>query len=332
MKKQSLNFNFLSVHDPLLDELGASAEKTLYIDANSCLMTLRQFGELLARKIAMDAKVPIDQNTNNYEILKQLEKIAISFNARKLLEKNKNLSVSKNDIPKSAVDLLHKIRRRGNDASHNFRGDEFLAKENLEHAYELARWYHICFHENWDADVPPFSLPTSPVILSEELTLLKRKYKGKLNEKLIQNEVIKQLKTEIERKQNKFERLNSEFNKVKDSLSEVTHECDTYSYALKIFFKEIQNTGEYKKWADSLGERPGMQETLSWLLSENKSVDESDPEHMREACHEPIKNDCEQLVSNDAVSTKDDEIGMVARLFLLLSFFGGIIWLIVLNK
>jgi hypothetical protein len=52
MKAPAGNFGFLQVHDPQLAWLGALAERYFHDDPNTCLLKLRQFGELLAQLVA----------------------------------------------------------------------------------------------------------------------------------------------------------------------------------------------------------------------------------------------------------------------------------------
>ena len=52
MRTQTSNFLFLRQHDIQLVRLGALAERYFHDDANTCLIKLRQFGELLAQVIA----------------------------------------------------------------------------------------------------------------------------------------------------------------------------------------------------------------------------------------------------------------------------------------
>lgn len=52
MLPTSANFEFLSAHDPQLVRLGALAERYFQEDPNTCLIRLRQFGELLAQRTA----------------------------------------------------------------------------------------------------------------------------------------------------------------------------------------------------------------------------------------------------------------------------------------
>ena len=46
------NFSFLKSHDVQLARLGALAERYFHDDPNTCLIKVRQFGELLAQLIA----------------------------------------------------------------------------------------------------------------------------------------------------------------------------------------------------------------------------------------------------------------------------------------
>jgi hypothetical protein len=52
MELGSGNFAFLKPHDIQLVRLGALAERYFHDDPNTCLIKLRQFGELLAQLIA----------------------------------------------------------------------------------------------------------------------------------------------------------------------------------------------------------------------------------------------------------------------------------------
>jgi type I restriction enzyme R subunit len=52
---KSANFNFLGQHDVQLVRLGALAERYFRDDPNTCLIKLRQFGEVLAQLVAAKA-------------------------------------------------------------------------------------------------------------------------------------------------------------------------------------------------------------------------------------------------------------------------------------
>src|SRR5262245_33211380 len=55
MKGVSANFDFLGVHDAQLVRLGGLAELYFKDDSNTCLIKLRQFGEVLAQLTAASA-------------------------------------------------------------------------------------------------------------------------------------------------------------------------------------------------------------------------------------------------------------------------------------
>ena len=52
MKAISANFGYLGSHDAQLVRLGGLAERYFKDDPNTCLIKLRQFGELLAQLTA----------------------------------------------------------------------------------------------------------------------------------------------------------------------------------------------------------------------------------------------------------------------------------------
>ncbi len=51
----SLNFAFLAIHDPQLAKAAADAERLFAEHPPACLMLLRVFGELLAKRVAASA-------------------------------------------------------------------------------------------------------------------------------------------------------------------------------------------------------------------------------------------------------------------------------------
>ena len=53
MNRISANFDFLGTHDEQLVRLGALAERYFKDDPNTCLIKLRQFGEVLAQVPAL---------------------------------------------------------------------------------------------------------------------------------------------------------------------------------------------------------------------------------------------------------------------------------------
>src|SRR6185436_16845313 len=98
MESTSHNFSFLAVHDPLLAKLASQAEQYFFTDPNICLIRLRQFGEVLAQRVAAHVGV---YTTEQEDQLKRLN----TLRDRGAL------------TPEVAV-IFHGIRKAGNDAVH----------------------------------------------------------------------------------------------------------------------------------------------------------------------------------------------------------------------
>jgi hypothetical protein len=79
----SPNFAFLGVHDPQLVKIGTLAERYFQDDPVTCLIKLRQFGELLAQLVA--ANVGLYTNPDETEA-KALEETELRQLAEELLE------------------------------------------------------------------------------------------------------------------------------------------------------------------------------------------------------------------------------------------------------
>src|SRR6202035_2080218 len=63
------NFGFLRVHDEQLVRFGMLAEKYFADDPNTCLLKLRQFGEVLAQLVASRAGLYASSEEPQYELL-----------------------------------------------------------------------------------------------------------------------------------------------------------------------------------------------------------------------------------------------------------------------
>ena len=71
---QSPNFAFLAIHEPQLVRLGTLAEQYFATDPVTCLMKLRQFGELLAQLIAANAGLyDVDAEESQLKLLNRLQ-------------------------------------------------------------------------------------------------------------------------------------------------------------------------------------------------------------------------------------------------------------------
>src|SRR5580700_10548899 len=98
MKGQSGNFGFLESHDVQLVRLGALAERYFHDDPNTCLIKLRQLGELLAQLIAAKTGVLDSGEETQADLLRRLRFDRL--------------------LPDQVADLFHEIRILGNRASH----------------------------------------------------------------------------------------------------------------------------------------------------------------------------------------------------------------------
>jgi type I restriction enzyme R subunit len=120
--KASANFAFLEQHDPLLLRLCASAERNYYDDPNTTVIKLRQFGEAVVRHLAAVFNVATTADQTQADLLKVLQ-------VRRVIDRN-------------VADLLHYLRREGNQAAHEFETTAQQAKSALKIARELALWFH----------------------------------------------------------------------------------------------------------------------------------------------------------------------------------------------
>jgi type I restriction enzyme R subunit len=72
MKVQSGNFGFLKAHDAQLVRLGVLAERYSHDDPNTCLIKLRQFGELLAQLVAAKTGLYEVRDESQSDLLRRL--------------------------------------------------------------------------------------------------------------------------------------------------------------------------------------------------------------------------------------------------------------------
>lgn len=122
---RSPNFAFLQSHDPQLVRLGTLAERYFADDPNTCLIKLRQFGEVLAQLTA--AKVGL----YSYPEEKQVD----------LLRRLRDRGVLKGEVDR----LFHELRKAGNEATNGLAGSQRQALSSLKYARALGIWFHRAF-------------------------------------------------------------------------------------------------------------------------------------------------------------------------------------------
>ena len=140
---KSQNFSFLAGHDARLDALGALAERYFRADPSTALIKLRQFAEILSKLIAARQGTYRDDRDSFDETLRRL-----SFERA---------------IPKQVADLFHALRKTGNAAAHEARGDHAAALDGLKFARALGIWFHQTFGREPTFKPGPFVPPSEPV-------------------------------------------------------------------------------------------------------------------------------------------------------------------------
>ncbi|MHC5859760.1 type I restriction endonuclease [Nostoc sp.] len=146
---ESLNFSFLAVHDQQLVRLGALAERYFADDPNTCLIKLRQFGELLAQLAAA--------NIGLYEVADERQ--------INLLNRLCDRGLIKGEVDR----LFHELRKIGNQATHELSGNHRTALSGLKYARALGIWFHRAFGGGRNFDPGGFIPPPDPKIETETL-------------------------------------------------------------------------------------------------------------------------------------------------------------------
>jgi tetratricopeptide (TPR) repeat protein len=138
----SSNFAFLQAYDSQLAQVATLAEQYYTNDPVTCLMKMRQFGELLAQLVAKKVGLyPIPDET-------QLD----------LLNRLYNTGYFPDDIHK----MFQEIRRVGNQAAHDYKGEHRLALKHLKYARELGIWFCRRFGGDTFIVPDPFIPPSEP--------------------------------------------------------------------------------------------------------------------------------------------------------------------------
>ena len=141
IKPTSANFGFLARYDGALVAVAAQAERYFAEDPVTCLMKLRQFGELLAQQLAARAGVFVGVDEAQGDLLGRLKRDTA--------------------YPRDVIDLFHDLRRSGNEAVHQHRGDHGTALSGLKVARQLAVWFHRTFGDR-GFKAGPFAPPRPP--------------------------------------------------------------------------------------------------------------------------------------------------------------------------
>jgi type I restriction enzyme, R subunit len=156
MKSVSANFDFLGTSDAQLVRLGALAERYFKDDPNTCLIKLRQFGEVLAQLTAAKAGLLASPEEAQADLLRRLKFERV--------------------VPREAGELFHQLRVAGNRATHVQTGDHAEALSSLKIARQLGIWFYRTFVDGRFSSgpfVPPSDPTDATKTLQEELERLR---------------------------------------------------------------------------------------------------------------------------------------------------------------
>ncbi len=148
-------------HDRLLDHLGALAERYFASDPSTCLLKLRQFGEVLAQRTAANAGLYTSTEENQLELLSRLRDNGL--------------------LTRELADLFHGLRKAGNAAAHDIRGDHREALHQLRMAWQLGVWFHRVFKDR-AYKAGPFVPPPDPQAESAALAAELERLRAELAE------------------------------------------------------------------------------------------------------------------------------------------------------
>jgi type I restriction enzyme, R subunit len=153
----SANFAYLAHHDARLVALATQAEEHFEGDPTVTLFKLRQFGEVLAQRAAAKVGLFAGPEEGQQQLIDRLW--------------------DRNVIGATQRSLFHDLRRVGNAAVHEGKGDHREALHQLRMARELAVWFQRSFGNNRKFDPGPFIPPSEPkkaeAPLHEELQRLR---------------------------------------------------------------------------------------------------------------------------------------------------------------
>lgn len=149
IQPRSSNFEFLRPHDPLLVALGAQAERYFTEDPTTCLMKLRQFAEVLAKRTAANLGLFSSPDQTQVDLIRALD--------------------SRGALTPEVRQVLHDLRRTGNVAAHEASGTHSQALHALKIARVLAIWFHRSFGTERSFSPGPFIPPPDPALESKAL-------------------------------------------------------------------------------------------------------------------------------------------------------------------
>ncbi|HEY5241380.1 MAG TPA: type I restriction-modification system endonuclease, partial [Polyangiaceae bacterium] len=140
--RPSPNFAYLAHHDARLVALATQAEEHFAGDPTVTLFKLRQFAEVLAQRAAAKVALFLGPQEGQQQLIDRLWE--------------------RNVIGATQRSIFHDLRRMGNAAVHEGKGDQREALHQLRMARELAIWFQRSYGNDRKFDPGPFVPPPEP--------------------------------------------------------------------------------------------------------------------------------------------------------------------------
>lgn len=181
----SPNFEFLRAHHPELASLGALAEQYAHPDPPAALGKLRVFIERAVDLVYEQGRLSRAFNANLNDLL--------------------NDATFRRIVPPVIQTKLHFVRRLGNDAVHEHRGQASDAIRGLRETFEIAQWLHLAIGGGKGSDCPDFTPPRATVPASATAERLEKE-KAAIQAKLAAQEAqMKKLLEDLEEERRRRE-------------------------------------------------------------------------------------------------------------------------------
>lgn len=149
MKAMRSNFDFLEELDGDLSNLGRLAESYFQDDPRTSLIKIRQYCEQLTKRHAARMGTEVQENDTQADLLRKLK--------------------YERAAPDRVLDVLHHVRKLGNAAVHEGRGDHREALACLKMAVQLGVWHVRVTTVERDFSPSPFLPPKAPDTSGPEL-------------------------------------------------------------------------------------------------------------------------------------------------------------------
>ncbi len=162
------NFEFLKKDWSILAQIGEMAEYTLHKDPNTAIIKIRQLGEYIAKLMIKVERLP--------EVENQIDRIRVL----------KDYDLIPEDIDK----IFHKIRKAGNIAVHDMKGEMGEAEALLSLVVKLCGWFNEVYGSDCTFNSEDIEYKTPEYIDYKE------KYETLLSEVEIKSKEFQALKSE----------------------------------------------------------------------------------------------------------------------------------------